>query len=98
MLHLVNKSPYESACMDSVDKYAHKGSPILLFEDGVYAAIAGAAFESRIKKIMGDHEVYVLKEDLAARGIADRMVDGVKEVDYAGFVDLAEQNKTVSWS
>ncbi len=98
MLHLVNKSPFESTGLESAVRYAHKGSPILLFEDGVYAAMAGTAYEDKIKEIMSDHEVYVLKEDLAARGIADRVVDGVKEIDYPGFVDLVEQHKTASWA
>lgn len=95
---MMNKSPYESTSFDSMVKYAHKGSPVILFEDGVYAAMSGTTFEDRIKGIMADHDVYVLKEDLAARGIADRLVDGVKEVDYAGFVDLVEQNKVASWA
>lgn len=98
MLHLVNKSPYDSTGLDSASKYAQKGSGILLFEDGVYAAMTGAAFEGRIKEIMGDHDVYALKEDLDARGIADRVVDGVKEITYADFVELVEQNKVASWS
>lgn len=98
MIHLVNKSPYETTTMDSVAKYAQKGSPILLFEDGVYAAMAGTVFESKIKEIMGDHDVYVLTEDLNARGISDKVVDGAKQVDYQGFVDLVEQHKAASWA
>lgn len=98
MLHLVNKSPYDSTSFDSAAKYAQKGSGILLFEDGVYAAMAGTAYEGKLKELLGDHDVYALKEDLTARGIADRILDGVKEIDYAGFVDLVEKNKTASWS
>ena len=48
---------------------------------------------------MADKSVYVLAGDLAARGISqDRMIDGVKPVDYAGFVDLTADNETTqSW-
>ena len=98
MLHLVNKSPSDSTAFESASKYAQKGSGILLFEDGVYAAMAGTAYEGKIKEIMGDHDVYALKEDLTARGIADRVIDGVKEITYPDFVDLVEQNKIASWS
>ncbi len=98
MLHLVNKSPYDSTGLESASKYAGKSSGILLFEDGVYAAMSGTAYEDRIKEIMGDHDVYALKEDLDARGIADRVVDGVKQITYPDFVDLVEQNKVASWS
>jgi len=96
MLHLINKSPFESKALDDCLKYASKGSPILLYEDGVYGAMAGTALEEKMKGIMNDHDVYVLKEDLAMRGV-DRILDGVKEVDYSGFVELVEEHKTASW-
>jgi tRNA 2-thiouridine synthesizing protein B len=41
-------------------------------------------------------KVYVLKEDLMLRGV-DNVMDGITQVDYAGFVDLVEENKTASW-
>lgn len=96
MLHLVNKSPFETMKLDDCLKYASKGTPILLYEDGVYGAMSGTALEEKIKGIMGDHDIYALKEDLAMRGI-DKLIDGVKEVDYAGFVELVEEHKTASW-
>ncbi|MBE0429686.1 MAG: sulfurtransferase complex subunit TusB [Thermoleophilia bacterium] len=96
MLHLINKSPFESMSFEDCLKYASSGSPILFYEDGVYGAMAGSSLEGRIKEIMGDHDVYVLKEDLALRGL-ERIVDGVKEVDYAGLVGLTEEHKTASW-
>lgn len=96
MLHLVNTSPFESSDLESVAKYAAKDSPILFFEDGIYATQAGTAMEGRVKEIMGDHPMYALKADLEARGISN-IIDGVTEIDYAGFVELVEQHKTASW-
>lgn len=96
MLHLINKSPYESMSLDDCLKYAAAGSPILLFEDGVYAVLAGSSMEEKMKGVMAGHDVYVLKDDVALRGI-ERIMDGVKEVDYAGFVGLVEEHKTASW-
>lgn len=96
MLHLINKSPFESMNLDDCLKYASKGTPILLYEDGVYGAMAGTSIEDKIKGIMGDHDIYALKEDLAMRGVA-KLIDGVKEVDYTGFVGLVEEHKTASW-
>jgi tRNA 2-thiouridine synthesizing protein B len=81
----------------SMLKYAHKGSPILFFEDGVYCAMAGTAVSEKMSEVLNDHPLYVLKEDLTARGI-DNIIDGITQVDYAGFVDLVEQHKTASWS
>ncbi|RJQ47447.1 MAG: sulfurtransferase complex subunit TusB [Gaiellales bacterium] len=96
MLHLVNTSPFESSDLESAAKYSAKDSPILLFEDGIYAAQAGTAMEGRVKEIMGDHPIYALKADLEARGISN-IIDGITEVDYTGFVELVEQHKTASW-
>lgn len=96
MLHLVNKSPFESMKLNDCLKYASKGSPILLYEDGVYGAMAGSSLEDKMKGVISDHDVFVLKEDLVMRGI-DKLIDGVKEVDYAGFVGLVEEHKTASW-
>jgi len=93
---MINKSPFESMSLEDCLKYASDGSPILLYEDGVFGAMAGTSLEDKMKGIMGGHDVYVLKEDVALRGL-DRLIDGVKEVDYGGFVDLVEGNKTASW-
>jgi len=36
--------------------------------------------------------------DLDARGLGDRLIEGVSPVDYGGFVDLTSNNKTCqSW-
>jgi tRNA 2-thiouridine synthesizing protein B len=47
---------------------------------------------------MGKFKIYALASDLEARGMADRVIDGVTVVDYAGFVDLVADHKTCqSW-
>lgn len=96
MLHIINKSPYDRPALDSV--LATGEGAILLIEDGVYAAVKGGAEEGKIKGAMGKFKFYALTVDLEARGIADRVMDGVTAVDYAGFVDLVADNKTCqSW-
>ena len=42
MLHTVNKSPFERNTLETCLSLAKKGSSILLFEDGVYAAVKGS--------------------------------------------------------
>jgi tRNA 2-thiouridine synthesizing protein B len=97
MLHIVNKSPLDRNSLDSVLTTADGGA-ILLIEDGVYAASKGNAVEAKLKGAMGKFKIYALKGDLEARGIADRITDGVTTVDYGGFVDLVAANKTAqSW-
>ena len=99
MLHIVNKSPSERNTLDACLRMAKKGSTILLIEDGVYAATKGSPAEGMLKAAMAkDIRVYALWPDLEARGMQDTVVDGIKQVDYPGFVDLVAENKNVqSW-
>ena len=97
MLHIVNKSPSERNTLDSVLRIAQSGS-LLLIEDGVYAATRGNAAEARLTAAMARLKVYALLPDLEARAVADRVIDGVTAVDYAGFVELvAEHPRCQSW-
>lgn len=97
-LHTVNKSPFEKSSFDSCLEHALDGSAVLLYEDGVYAAIKGTASEQKVKSAQGV-KFYALGPDIKARGLAeDRVIEGIEIVDYAGFVDLAvEHSKLVSW-
>ena len=99
LLHTVNKTPFERNSLESCIRLAVKGSSILLTEDGVYGAIAGTAKSDLVANAMGDISIYVLGPDLDARGISkDKVIDGVKVVDYDGFVDLvAEHKATQAW-
>lgn len=99
MLHTVNKSPFERNAMESCLAHAPKGGGILFIEDGVYAAMQGTSCMDKIAKATTDFTIYVLGPDVKARGMdVAKVVDGVKVVDYAGFVDLVTQYETVqSW-
>lgn len=98
MLHIVNKSPLERNSLDSAVRFAKPGSTILLIEDGVYAVTRGSAAEAKVKDAMKSCTVCALWPDLEARGMQDAVIDGVKQVDYSGFVDLVAENASVmSW-
>lgn len=98
MLHTVNKSPFEKNSLVSCLEHAAEGSAILLIEDGVYGALKGSAVADKVQGAMGKTTIYALGPDLEARGIADKVMDGIKVVDYAGFVDLAcENDKVQAW-
>ena len=98
MLHIVNKSPYEKSSLASCLKHALKGSALLLIEDAVYAATKGNSAEADMRQAMRDLPVYALGPDLEARGMAGALIDGVKVVDYGGFVDLVAEHRTSqSW-
>jgi tRNA 2-thiouridine synthesizing protein B len=98
MLHIVNKSSLASPALESALRLAQSGAAVLLIEDAVYAATRGNAASARIEEAAAERPVYALMPDLEARGVADRIVAGVKTVDYGGFVDLVAEHRTCqSW-
>jgi tRNA 2-thiouridine synthesizing protein B len=96
-LHTVNKSPFSSSTFDDCIGLAKSGSTVLLFEDGVYAATTGTRSAEAIANTDGI-SFAVLGPDLKARGVEGKLADGIKVVDYDGFVDLvAEHDKVHAW-
>ena len=96
MLHIVNKSHTQTGALASCLRLALPGSALLLTEDAVYAATAAAG--AGVEAALGRLDVYVLQPDVDARGMAGRIMPGVKAVDYAGFVDLvAGHPNNQSW-
>jgi tRNA 2-thiouridine synthesizing protein B len=96
MLFTVNKSPYLRGNLEGCLRLAPAGTPLLLYEDGVYAAAAGTRVEGLLRQALASHPVYAVEADLKARGIA-RVIEGVRVIDYAGFVELVEQHPVVPW-
>lgn len=97
MLHIINRSPLSDIALESCLNTA-AGGDVLLIEDAVYAATSGNAFEGKLRAAMGRFKINVLRPDLEARGMADRLIEGATFVDYAGFVELVAANKTCqSW-
>jgi tRNA 2-thiouridine synthesizing protein B len=98
MLHIVNKSPLERNSLDSCLRIAAPGGALLLIEDAVYAATRGTAAAAKLTEALARFKIYALLPDLEARAVADRVIDGVTTVDYAGFVDLVAESKACqSW-
>lgn len=95
-LHTVNKSPFEKGSLDACLNHALAGSAVLLLEDGVYGALRGSAVAESVERALASVKVYVLGEDLKARGFQeDRLINGISVVDYGGFVDLAAEADAV---
>ena len=99
MLHTINKSPFGSVSLKTCLGLARKGSDILLIEDGVYGALSGTEYSDVLGAALKDMNVYALGPDLRARGIQeDRIIEGIRVVDYKGFVELTVVNdKVQSW-
>ncbi|MEE9158299.1 MAG: sulfurtransferase complex subunit TusB [Gammaproteobacteria bacterium] len=99
VLHTVNKSPYERDSLEACLRLAEKGSSVLLIEDAVYAAVNDSVASEILAQAMQRVSVYVLGPDLRARGLQQsRLLEGVKDVEYRGFVRLVTEHKGVqSW-
>ncbi|MDH4262234.1 MAG: sulfurtransferase complex subunit TusB [Spirochaetia bacterium] len=96
MLHTINKSPFSSKSLDLVFEFAAAKEPVLLYEDGVYAAQSGTKFEPEIARLLKTNPVYALQADLKARAI-NNPVNGIKVINYDGFVDLVAEHKVQNW-
>jgi tRNA 2-thiouridine synthesizing protein B len=97
MLHIINKSALSNGSFETCLRVTESGE-ILLIEDAVYAATKGSVVEAKVREALGRIKIHVLMPDLEARGLADRIIEGVSPVDYGGFVDLvAGNNNCQSW-
>ena len=96
MLHTVNHSPFRSDSFNTALRYLLPGDVMLLIEDGVYGALENTKFTAKIKEAMAKNQICVLEPDLLARGVSN-VIEGIKKVDYDGFVELTEQHQVTSW-
>ena len=79
MLHIVNKSPFEKSSFDSCLIHAKAGVSILMIEDATVGAIQHSSFSDKLASVLVDKKVYVLGEDLAARGIKEsKIIQGIE--------------------
>ena len=98
MLHIINKSTFQTSTLDSCLGMAQDGSAVLLIEDGVYAATLGSAAETKLRQACQRLKVYALQPDLDARGLSSRLIERIELIDYGGFVDLTlEHSVSHSW-
>ena len=99
MLHMVNKSPFETTTLQSCLRHTRKGDAVLFIEDGVFGALKGTDASGDVWGRRAEISFYVLGPDAEARGLTKgRMIDGINVIDYEGFVDLvAKHNVSQAW-
>ena len=98
-LHTVNKSPFATGTLTSCLNHCKDGDAVLMIEDGVYGGLTGTSVADHVRQMSASVAIYVLSPDADARGLAaERLLEGIKGVDYDGFVDLvAEHDRTQNW-
>ncbi|MEE4301721.1 MAG: sulfurtransferase complex subunit TusB [Pseudomonadales bacterium] len=93
-LHLVNHSPARSDALAACLAVLRPGDGLLLFEDGVLAAL-----HADLRDLPADIRLFALDADARARGLAARLDERIERVDHAGFVAAcAAHERVVSWA
>lgn len=96
MLHTVSTSPYATSALSNCLRYAAKNSCILLMEDAVIAATEHGQWQAEL--IASGNRIYVLLDDVIARGLTEKISDHFGAVDMQGFVALTERHVThLAW-
>jgi len=95
-LHILNKSPHASHCLQECLQIAQPTDALLLIEDAVYAAIAAAPYARQLQD--SGLSVYALAADIQARGLASMDTGTVQIINDHQFVDLTiEYSPIQSW-
>lgn len=85
MLHTLMHSPAHCD-LETLLLMAGAGDDLLLMQDGVLAALAGSRALMRLSEC--EATLWVLDEDVQARGLAGQISSSVQSIDYNGFVTL----------
>jgi tRNA 2-thiouridine synthesizing protein B len=96
ILNTFNKNDIRSTSLLCCLATIAANDALLLFADGVYAALPQSGL---LQAVPAGVTLYVLQEDLAARGISDKIGPDFNRIDYMEFVALTLQfSKTVNWN
>ncbi|WP_349920086.1 sulfurtransferase complex subunit TusB [Aeromonas veronii] len=91
MIQLVLSSPFLGQALEQALRYRDVSDPVVLMQDAVVAAMAPVWCER-----LAGVPLYVMQEDLLARGMQGRI--GM-ELDMTGLINLiAEQGSPLTWA
>lgn len=95
MLHVLTVSPFKTDLTAIVRIFA-AGDDVLLIQDGVLAAIEGTRGLEFL--LQAPISLYVLEEDIVARGLSAQISTRVTTVGYTDFVALTVRNpQQMTW-
>lgn len=95
MLYTLAHSPQQCDLSALIRLIGHDDA-LLLMQDGVTAALENSVAQSHLSVL--SCPVYVLNEDLQARGLIGQISYKLTPIDYTGFVDLTERHSQhVAW-
>ena len=95
MLHTLSVSPWHADIAAMLRLMEH-GDDLVLLSDGVTAAIADGRFLEILQS--APITLYVLQDDVDARGLAGQIADSVVRVSYTDFVRMSVKHPgQLSW-
>ncbi|WP_343182486.1 sulfurtransferase complex subunit TusB [Buchnera aphidicola] len=95
MLHILFNSPFR-VDIDTMLNMLMPNDNFIALQDGVYIALENNFFYNQI--INKSKNLYVLQEDMVARGMIHNSCSKFKLINYANFVNLTEKNKKyINW-
>lgn len=95
MLYTLLQSPWQCD-IDSLLLLMQEGDDLLLLQDGVTAALEGS--QMFIKLQASPAVLWVLEEDVVARGLVEQISTKVARLDYTGFVAMTvKHQQQVAW-
>ena len=95
ILHTINKN---NGALHRCLSLISDEDAVLLIEDGVYAALISKENQAVWDNLSPEVKKYAMVNDLAMRGISDRVLPFFERVDWPDFVSLSlEYEKVISW-
>lgn len=95
MLHTLIQSPYKTN-IPLLINMLKKDDDFLALQDGVLIALTNSVFLDHI--ILSSANLYLIKEDVYARGIINNVSSDFILISYIHFVSLTLKNKTqMTW-
>nr|WP_314688834.1 sulfurtransferase complex subunit TusB [uncultured Pantoea sp.] len=95
MLYTLMNSPWQCD-IETLLLLLRPEDDLLLLQDGVTGALQGSTMLSRL--LVSPATLWVLEEDVIARGLSAQISTSIVRVDYTGFVALtAKHQQQVAW-
>ena len=95
MLHTLRHSPWQCDIAELI-RMLQAGDDLLLMQDGVNAALEGGRYLESL--LNAPITVYVLEDDIRARGLSAQISGSVVRVGYTDFVRLTVKHSAqMAW-
>ncbi len=96
MLHLIFQSPIQTAVLERIAP----DDDVVFLESSVLRLLEKGNMKSILAPLLKHNKLYVLKEDVDARGIqASELIVGIAMIDYKYLVELTVKNPLIqTWN